>query len=52
MEYPKENPEETVRSLKIKLSSMMKELDSAERHCADLRHKRNALESTISLITE
>ena len=52
MENLKESHEELVRSLKVELSSVEEELRSLEIRCADLRHKRNSLDSAISIVSE
>ena len=52
MEHFQESPEELMRSLRAKLSSVVKELHSVESRYADLRLQRNTLEGTISILSE
>ena len=52
MENLKESHEELVRSLKVELSSVEEELRSLEIRYAGLRHKRNSLDSAISIVSE
>ena len=52
MKHLQESPEELMRSLKARLSSVVKELHSVESRYVDLRLKRNTLEATISIMSE
>ena len=52
MKLSQELPDESLITLKTKLSLVEKELHSSEKNCETLRHKRNTLKDAIAIVSE
>ena len=52
MKCSQELRDDPLRALEVRLSLVEKELSSVENHCETLRHKRNALNAAIAIVSE